>query len=181
MLRFQMSLSLKFCFPSSLHVLHWVNLPLYLLLCILYQFLHFFTIGSSTKQILKSYRDHVVWALTKTQRHLGVFRGTQTAMMMVFCGFGKWMAGGTGMLHPDLSQGRTCPGTGGAISRQPSVFSSFQDCLSCGEPSQPGLHASHEPKPSDWSWRTGRWWSGHLHQWGKLWKPLNTLWGQQRP
>lgn len=71
-----MPLSLKFCFSSSLHALHSVHLPLYLLLYILHQFLHLFTIRFSTKQIPKSYReDHVVWVPTEIQRCILVFSG----------------------------------------------------------------------------------------------------------
>lgn len=88
MLIFQMSFGLKFCFPCSLYVSHWVRLPL----CLLYiphQFLHFFSIWFSTSRSWNPIVRSMWSECWPRLGHCGVLRGTQAAMMMVFCGFGN--------------------------------------------------------------------------------------------
>lgn len=65
MLIFQMSFTLEFCFPFSLHVLLELS-SLCIYFYILHHFLRLFSITCSTKQILRFQRgDHVVRVQTK--------------------------------------------------------------------------------------------------------------------
>lgn len=112
-----MSFILKFCFLHSLYGLHWVRVPyVYSIFCINS------CISSQSDFPQSRYENPIeksIWSECWPRLgHCGVLRDTQSAMMMVFCGFGEWMVGNTGMLHPDPSQGRTCPSIKGAISRQ---------------------------------------------------------------
>lgn len=165
-----MSFIVKFSFPFSVHGLHWVKLPLYVIY-ILHQFLHCISIWPPPKHILNpTEKTHGLSA----DQHLaelapwGALRLPHSAFLWV------WLENCGG--HWDTAPRGAAWAGGLQLSARPRTAWATGDISPQAAPS-PGAHTQRLVVDESG-------WSVHLAPWGQLWKPLqfpNCLWGRPRP